>query len=130
VRKLQAYLHPASTHIIDWFHLTMRLAVLHQQNKAFLEDNPEGGHQVAKTLERVKHYPWHGNVDTALERLGLLLVIYVLLPWIRSCRSFETVTCCPHNSTSLKVYPHSAPPSRLAGPPVGPSYESLIHSTS
>lgn len=25
VRKLQAYLHPSSEHIIDWFHITMRL---------------------------------------------------------------------------------------------------------
>jgi hypothetical protein len=73
VRKLQAYLHPASDHIIDWFHVTMKLTVLQQQNKAFIEDNPEGGKQVAKTLERVKHYLWHGNVDTALECLGLLL---------------------------------------------------------
>src|SRR5712691_6746833 len=73
VRKLQAYLHPSSDHIIDWFHIAMKLTVLQQQNKAFIEDNPEGGNQVAKTLEQVKHYLWHGNVDKALECLGLLL---------------------------------------------------------
>jgi hypothetical protein len=28
VRNLQTYLHPSSTHIIDWFHLTMKLTVL------------------------------------------------------------------------------------------------------
>jgi hypothetical protein len=73
VRKLPTYLHPSSDHIIDWFHVAMKLTVLQQQNKAFLEDNPESGAQVAKTLERVKHYLWHGNVDKALECLGLLL---------------------------------------------------------
>lgn len=73
VRKLQTYLHPSSTHIIDWFHVAMKLTVLQQQNKAFIEDNPEGGAHVVKTLERVKHYLWHGNVDKALECLGLLL---------------------------------------------------------
>jgi hypothetical protein len=73
VRNLQTYLHPSSTHIIDWFHLTMKLTVLQQQNKAFMEENPEGGAHVAKTLERVKHYLWHGNVDKALECLGVLL---------------------------------------------------------
>jgi hypothetical protein len=51
----------------------MRLTVLHQQNKAFLAEHPAGGKQVATTLERVKHYLWHGNVDKALECLGLLL---------------------------------------------------------
>ena len=73
VRKLQAYLHPFSDHLIDWFHVAMKLTVLQQQNKAFIEENPEGGNQVATTLERVKHYLWHGNVDKALECLGLLL---------------------------------------------------------
>jgi hypothetical protein len=51
----------------------MKLTVLQQQNKAFLEDNPESGAHVTKTLERVKHYLWHGNVDKALECLGLVL---------------------------------------------------------
>jgi len=73
VRNLQTCLHPASTHIIDWFHLAMKLTVLQQQNKAFIEDNPEAGAHVANTLGRVKHYLWHGNVDKALECVGLLL---------------------------------------------------------
>src|SRR5215510_13627901 len=73
VRKLQAYLHPSSAHIIDWFHLTMKLTVLQQQNKAFIAENQAEGASVAKTLERVKHYLWHGNVDKALECLGVLL---------------------------------------------------------
>ena len=73
VRKVQEYLHPASEHLIDWFHIAMKLTVLQQQNKAFLEENPAGGEQVATSLERVKHYLWHGNVDQALECLGLLV---------------------------------------------------------
>jgi hypothetical protein len=73
VRKLQAYLHPSSEHRLDCFHISMRLTVLQQQNKAFCDDNPEGGKQVATTLERVKHYLWHGNVEKALECLGLVL---------------------------------------------------------
>jgi hypothetical protein len=34
---------------------------------------PEGGKQGATTLERVMHYLWHGNVEKALECLGLVL---------------------------------------------------------
>jgi hypothetical protein len=30
VRRLPEYLHPESEHILDWFHLTMRIAVLQQ----------------------------------------------------------------------------------------------------
>jgi hypothetical protein len=73
VRNLQTYLHPSSAHVIDWFHIAMKLTVLQQQNKAFMEENPEEGTHVAKILDRVKHYLWHGNVDKALECLGLLL---------------------------------------------------------
>jgi hypothetical protein len=28
VRRVQEYLHPFSEHLIDWFHITMRLTVL------------------------------------------------------------------------------------------------------
>src|SRR5690348_68106 len=31
VRRVQEYLHPYSEHLIDWFHITMRLTVLQQQ---------------------------------------------------------------------------------------------------
>jgi hypothetical protein len=51
----------------------MRLTVMHQQNKAFIEENSAGGQQIAKTLDRVKHYLWHGSVAKALECLRLVL---------------------------------------------------------
>ncbi len=73
VRNLQTYLRPASTHVMDWFHREMKLTVIQQQNKAFIEESPEAGAHIAKGVERVKHYLWHGNVDKALECLGLLL---------------------------------------------------------
>jgi hypothetical protein len=28
VRRLPEYLHPAAEHVLDWYHLTMRLTVL------------------------------------------------------------------------------------------------------
>ena len=33
VRNLQAYLHPDSEHWLDWFHITMRISVLQQQEQ-------------------------------------------------------------------------------------------------
>ena len=43
VRQVREYLHPNSEHVIDWFHITMRLTVLQQQTKAVKEERPETG---------------------------------------------------------------------------------------
>jgi hypothetical protein len=74
VRRVQEYLHPFSEHLIDWFHITMRLTVLQQQTKALQEERPETGADVSKRLESVKHLLWHGNTEEALERLDDLLM--------------------------------------------------------
>jgi hypothetical protein len=74
VRRVQEYLHPFSEHLIDWFHITMRLTVLQQQTKALQEERPETGADVSKRLKSVKHLLWHGNGEEALERLADLLM--------------------------------------------------------
>ena len=61
-----------SEHYLDWFHVTMRLTVMTQQNKALIEEDASRGTDVQDTLESVKHYLWHGNVEDALERLERL----------------------------------------------------------
>lgn len=73
VRNLQTYLHPSSEHYVDWFHITMRLTVMTQQNKALIAEDASRGTDVQNTLERVKHFLWHGNVEAALERMEGLL---------------------------------------------------------
>jgi hypothetical protein len=55
VRRVQQYLHPVSEHLIDWFHITMRLTVLQQQTKALQEERSQTGADVSKELESVKH---------------------------------------------------------------------------
>jgi hypothetical protein len=35
VRQLQEYFHPCSEHLIDWFHITMRLTVLRSKRKGY-----------------------------------------------------------------------------------------------
>ena len=66
VRRVQEYLH--SEHLIDWFHITMRVTVSQQQTKALQEERPETGADVSKRLGSVKHLLWHGNTEEALER--------------------------------------------------------------
>ncbi len=72
VRNLQAYLHPSGEHLLDWFHITMRLTVMKQKTKAIQAEETGFGDVVEAALERMKHYLWHGNVDSALEVLDNL----------------------------------------------------------
>ena len=74
IRQAREYLHPNSEHVIDWFHITMRLTVLQQQTKALAEQRPETGAAVSKQLDSVKHLLWHGNTEEALERLNHLFL--------------------------------------------------------
>jgi hypothetical protein len=72
--NLQAYLHPDSEHWLDWFHITMRITVLQQQVKTLKDEQPEVGEEVARELESIKHFLWHGNTFQALQRLEGLLI--------------------------------------------------------
>ena len=75
VRNLQFYLNPQAEHLLDWFHVTMRLTVLTQTAKGLPETIGEGEEQqplrseVLKALDSIKWYLWHGNVFQALRHL-------------------------------------------------------------
>ena len=97
VRDLQLYLNPQGEHLLDWFHITMRLTVLKQSAKGLplpkasnkvlsKPTNPsdENAEEVGEEfewptpeetlekLEKVKWKLWHGNVYKALQMLGYL----------------------------------------------------------
>ena len=87
VRNLQLYLNPFAEHVLDWFHITMRLTVLGQFAKGAVlrtevkdkkkkrsrieEEEPEPCmptlEELEHQLERIKWYLWHGNVFRALQ---------------------------------------------------------------
>ena len=75
VRQVQLYLNPEAEHLLDWFHLTMRLTVLNQTAKGLPEkgggsDDPQVFRSdVLKDLESIKWYLWHGNTFQALNKL-------------------------------------------------------------
>jgi hypothetical protein len=89
VRNLQWYLSPEAEHLLDWFHITMRLTVLNQCARGLEkvaktraapaprigeEDDEEPEPlatpaELARLVESAKHYLWHGNVARALDRL-------------------------------------------------------------
>jgi hypothetical protein len=39
VRRVHEHLHPFSEHLIDWFHITMRLTVMQQQKRKHCRRN-------------------------------------------------------------------------------------------
>jgi hypothetical protein len=70
VRDLQFYLSPITEHLLDWFHVTMRITVLRQQLKELIAIALD--HDLAKLdteFERIKWYLWHGNVFRALQEI-------------------------------------------------------------
>jgi len=76
VRDLQRYLTPQAEHLLDWFHITMRLTVMGQIAKGLAsEDGPLMDEtedrldttKIQKNLERLKWNLWHGNVYRALQ---------------------------------------------------------------
>ena len=75
VRDLQYYLYPESEHVLDWFHVTMKLTVLNQFAKGMLHADPDEGAEVTQALESTKWYLWHGNVERALDRIEDCVVI-------------------------------------------------------
>lgn len=77
VRELQFMMYPESEHILDWFHITMRITVLNQFAKGMIHSDKESGEELTKYLESTKWYLWHGNVKNALDRLedGYLLAM-------------------------------------------------------
>lgn len=67
LRQLQMYLSPQSGHILDWFHITMKLTVINQMRKSVVGAEPAAWlDEVEKDLESLKWHLWNGNVDQAL----------------------------------------------------------------
>lgn len=78
VRDLQHYLSPESEHLLDWFHITMRLTVMGQMIKGMTAELKAGDKcpetatglvGLEKHLESVKWNLWHGNVPHARQRI-------------------------------------------------------------
>jgi hypothetical protein len=80
VRDLQLYLSPEAEHLLDWFHLAMRLTVMQQTAKGLpltIQDEEETyplRDPVVRSLERLKWSLWHGNVYKAFQKLTDLVM--------------------------------------------------------
>ena len=69
LRQLQLEMSPLATHILDWFHLTMKLTVLGQFGKGLVHCEAALGEAIVNKIDRLKWSLWHGQVDKALSKI-------------------------------------------------------------
>jgi hypothetical protein len=92
VRALTERLAPESEHVLDWFHIAMRLTVLEQYARGISHHDEAEGERLLTILKRVKWLLWHGNVHRALEEAT----------WLHDCVS-DLELDYPHRRKSVRA---------------------------
>ena len=54
LRELQMEMSPTATHLLDWFHLSMKLRVLGQYGKGLVHCEAMLGEEIRDQIERLK----------------------------------------------------------------------------
>jgi hypothetical protein len=71
LQRLQQNIAPEAEHVLDWFHVTMRLTVLGQMIKGAWADATTVAIKAA-ALDRIKWLLWHGNTSAAIDDIECL----------------------------------------------------------
>jgi hypothetical protein len=91
VRALAERISPCSEHVLDWFHITMRITVLRQFAQGLVHHDKDAGMAALDELRRIKWFLWHGNSYRARETIdGLLLDLEALDSRYPNLRKFRT----------------------------------------
>ena len=91
VRALAERISPCSEHVLDWFHITMRITVLRQFAQGLVHHDKDGGMAALDELRRIKWFLWHGNTYRARETIDdLLLDLEALDSRYPNLRKFRT----------------------------------------
>ena len=61
VRSLTELVTPEAEHVLDWFHITMRLTVLSQYARGVAHHDDAEGARLLASVESIKWLLWHGN---------------------------------------------------------------------
>ncbi len=70
VRSLAELVTLEAEHVLDWFHIAMRLTVLEQYARGIAHHDEEEGARLLRELERTKWLLWHGNGHRARQQAG------------------------------------------------------------
>jgi hypothetical protein len=71
IRALTEFVTPASEHVLEWFHITMRVTVLDQYARGVAHHDEAAGTRLLADLERIKWLLWHGNQHRARESIDI-----------------------------------------------------------
>jgi hypothetical protein len=86
IRDLPYYLNAQAEHLLDWFHITMRITVMAAMAKSLRPPPPDPDlelsaraastlvREVGEDLQRLKWFLWHGNVFRALNTIADITV--------------------------------------------------------
>ena len=87
VRALTELISPCGEHVLDWFHITMRITVLSQYARGVAQHDEGAGSRLLDDLQRIKWLLWHGNtyrvrdeIDSFQDQVDGLEVPYANLP--------------------------------------------------
>ena len=72
LRRLQQNIAPEAEHVLDWFHVAMRLSVLGQMIKSARTETATAEAKAA-ALERIKWLLWHGNAPDGVDDIECLV---------------------------------------------------------
>ncbi len=72
IRTLTERITPEAEHVLDWFHIAMRITVLEQYARSIGNQDETKGQKLLKDLERVKWLLWHGNQHRAGQEIRSL----------------------------------------------------------
>ncbi len=61
VRSLTELITLEAEHVLDWFHITMRLTVLSQHARGVMHHDKAEGARLLASLDSIKWLLWHGN---------------------------------------------------------------------
>jgi hypothetical protein len=109
IRDLPRFLNPQAEHLLDWFHITMRITVMTNMAKSLRPPPPDPDldltaevmtkliAEVHEDLVRLKWFLWHGNVFRALQTVdGIIMDLETLNPsdepskLLTAMREFDT----------------------------------------
>ena len=65
-----AVYEPNAQHILDWFHIPMRVTVMGQEAKRLQSQFPTIATGTATIIERMRRFLWHENAARALDLAG------------------------------------------------------------
>ena len=131
IRDLPLYLNPRAEHLLDWFHITMRITIMTTMAKSLRSPPPDPdlpssppvdlAADLAKQLKRLKWFLWHGNTFRALQIIEDLVVdLDVEEPSVSQAKLLKAVGEFDSYSTCART-PPASPTTVNAAAPVRPS---------